>query len=168
VTAAPVPDPPGRGGRTVTFRRCPTWPGRPLTAGGRPRSYHRYASRSAAAQPDLGSAVAPATYVLARQKLICQTRDGAKVTTTCDVPATPQQRAERHPRVSAEDKTITEDVLAALNPGAIQRQLQARAAELLTLTTSMAAAAPGNPASSGPAQRASGPESTKPTTRILT
>ena len=80
------------------------------------------------------------TYFLAQQKLICKTRDGAKVTKKYDVPATPQQRAERHPSVSAEDKTIMEDVLAELNPAATQRQIQALTAELLTLTTSKAAA----------------------------
>ena len=79
-------------------------------------------------------------YFLAQQKLICKTRDGAKVTKKHDVPATPQQRAERHPSVSAEDKTIMEDVLAELNPAATQRQIQALTAELLTLTTSKAAA----------------------------
>ena len=66
-------------------------------------------------------------------------------------------------RVSAEDKTIMEDVLAELNPAAIQRQVQALTAELLTLTTSKAAAA--RPAVPAPAQRASGRESTKPATR---
>jgi len=66
-------------------------------------------------------------------------------------------------RVSAEDKTIME-VLAELNPAAIQRQVQALTAELLTLTTSKAAAA-ARPAVPAPAQRASGRESTKPATR---
>ena len=66
-------------------------------------------------------------------------------------------------RVSAEDKTIME-VLAELNPAAIQRQVQALTAELLTLTTSKAAAAT-RPAVPAPAQRASGRESTKPATR---
>ena len=66
-------------------------------------------------------------------------------------------------RVSAEDKTIME-VLAELNPAAIQRQVQALTAELPTLTTSKAAAA-ARPAVPAPAQRASGRESTKPATR---
>jgi hypothetical protein len=87
-----------------------------------------------------------------------------KVTKKYDVPATPQQRAERHPTVSAEDKTIMEDVLAELNPAAIQRQIQALTAELLTLTTSKAAAT-ARPAVPGPAQRASARESPKPATR---
>jgi hypothetical protein len=53
-----------------------------------------------------------------------------------------------------------EDVLAELNPAAIQRQIQALTAELLTLTSSKTAATarPGVP---GPAQRASARESTK-------
>ena len=56
-----------------------------------------------------------------------------------------------------------EDVFAELNPAAIQRRIQALTAELLTLTTSTAAA--GKPAVPAPAQRASGRESTKPATR---
>ena len=91
-------------------------------------------------------------YLPAQQKLICKTRDGAKVTTKDDHPVTPKQRAERPPTVSAEDKTIVEDVPAELNPAAIQRQIQALTAGLLTLTTSTAAAT-ARPAVPGPAQR---------------
>ena len=42
--------------------------------------------------------------------------------------------------VTAEDKAIMTDTYDELNPAAIQRQVQALTAELLTLTTSKAAA----------------------------
>ncbi len=56
------------------------------------------------------------------------------------------------------------DTLAGVNPAATQRQIQALTGELLTLTTSKAAAIrrPGLQAS---ATRASARESTKPATR---
>jgi len=79
-------------------------------------------------------------YFLAQQKLISKVRDGAKVTKKYDVPTTPHRRAERHKKVSAQDKTIMKDTLTGLNPAAIQRQIQALTAELLTLTTSKASA----------------------------
>jgi hypothetical protein len=79
-------------------------------------------------------------YFLAQQKLISKVRDGAKVTKRHDVPATPHRRADRHPAVTAEDKTIMTDTCTRLNPAAIQRRIQALTAELLTLTTSKAAA----------------------------
>ena len=56
------------------------------------------------------------------------------------MPTTPHRRSERHKSVSAQDKAIMKDTLASLNPAAVQRQIQAAAAELLTLTTSKAAA----------------------------
>ena len=89
-------------------------------------------------------------YFLAQQKLISKVRDGAKVTKRYDRPTTPQRRAERHQAVAAEDKTIMKDTLAELNPAAIQRQIQALTAELLTLTTSKAAAAHASPRSRPP------------------
>jgi hypothetical protein len=79
-------------------------------------------------------------YFLAQQKLISKVRDGAKVTKKYDVPTTPHRRAERHKTVSTQDKTIIKDTFTGLNPAAIQRQIQAAVAELLTLTTSKAAA----------------------------
>ena len=79
-------------------------------------------------------------YFLAQQKLISKVRDGAKVTKKYDVPTTPHRRSERHKSVSAQDKAIMKDTLAGLNPAAVQRQIQALTAELLTLTTSKAAA----------------------------
>ncbi|MGI8691815.1 MAG: hypothetical protein ACR2JK_02800, partial [Geodermatophilaceae bacterium] len=79
-------------------------------------------------------------YFLAQQKLISKVRDEAKVTKRYDVPATPHRRADRHPTVTAEDKAIMTDTYTGLNPAAIQRRIQALTAELLTLTTSKAAA----------------------------
>jgi len=79
-------------------------------------------------------------YFLAQQKLVSKVRDGAKVTKKYDTPTTPHRRAERHDAVTAEDKTIMNDTHAGLNPAAIQRQIQALTAQLLTLTTSKAAA----------------------------
>ena len=91
-------------------------------------------------------------YFLPQQKLISKIRDGAKVTKKYDRPATPHRRAGRHPAVCAEDKAIMDDTFAGLNPAAIQRQIQALTAELLTLTTARAAA-PAKPAA--PARAAS-------------
>src|SRR5664280_3850193 len=103
-------------------------------------------------------------YFLPQQKLVSKIRDGAKVTKTYDRPTTPQRRAEQHPAVTIEDKTIMTDTLAGLNPAAIQRAVQALTAELLRLTTGKARATvrPGLTATSS---RASGPESTTPATR---
>jgi hypothetical protein len=79
-------------------------------------------------------------YFLAQQKLVSNVRNGAKVTKKYDVPTTPHRRSERHTTVSDQDKAIMNDTFAGLNPAAIQRQIQALTAELLTLTTSKAAA----------------------------
>jgi hypothetical protein len=79
-------------------------------------------------------------YFLAQQKLVSKVRDGAKVTKKYDVATTPHRRSERHTAVSDQDKAIMNDTFAGLNPAAIQRQIQALTAELLTLTTSKAAA----------------------------
>jgi len=103
-------------------------------------------------------------YFLAQQKLISKVRDGAKVTKKYDVPTTPHRRAERHKEVSTQDKTIMKDTLTGLNPAAIQRQIQALTAELLTLTTSKASARR-KPKIATTVTRASAHESTKPATR---
>ena len=106
-------------------------------------------------------------HFLAQQKLILKVRHRAKVTKKYDIPATPHRRAERHQQVTDEDKAIMNDALTELNPAAIQRQIQALTAELLTLTTSKAAASTKPPIRAA-ATRASVHESTKPATRILT
>ena len=79
-------------------------------------------------------------YFLPQQKLISKVRDGAKVTKKYDKATTPHRRAERHETVAAQDKAILADTYADLNPAAIQRQIQALTAQLLTLTTSKSAA----------------------------
>jgi len=99
-------------------------------------------------------------YFLAQQKLISKVRDGAKVTKKYDTATTPHRRAERHDAVSVEDKTILADTYQGLNPAAVQRHIQALTCQLLTLTTHKSAAVP-KPALT----RASGHESTTPTTR---
>jgi len=103
-------------------------------------------------------------YFCPQQKLLSKVRHGAKVTKTYDTATTPSRRAERHETVTAEDKAILADTHTGLNPAAIQRQIQALTAQLLTLTTSKAgpAAKPANPAT---AKRAFADESTMPVTR---
>lgn len=71
-----------------------------------------------------------------QQKLVSKERHGAKITKKYDKPATPFQR------VLADKDTVQVSVKARLkrenlplNPAAIQRQVQALTAELLTLTT---------------------------------
>jgi hypothetical protein len=99
-------------------------------------------------------------YFLPQQKLISKVRNGAKVTKKYDKATTPHRRAERHDTVSAEDTAILADTYTDLNPAAIQRQIQALTAQLLTLTTSKAGAV-ARPVPT----RASADESTKPATR---
>jgi len=103
-------------------------------------------------------------YFLPQQKLVSKVRDGAKVTKKYDRPTTPHRRADRHEAVTGEDKTILTDVLTGLNPAAIQRQIQALTAELLTLTTSKTAA-PATPRITANSSRASAHESTTLATR---
>ena len=101
-------------------------------------------------------------YFLPQQKLISKVRDGAKVIKKYDRATTPHRRAERHDAVSVEDKAILTDTYTDLNPAAIQRQIQALTAQLLTLTlTTSKATAVIKPALT----RASADESTKPATR---
>ena len=79
-------------------------------------------------------------YFLPQQKLVRKVRDGAKVTKTYDKPLTPHQRARLHAKVSKQHKTIMKDSMEDLNPATIQPQIQALTSQLLTLTTSKAAA----------------------------
>jgi len=76
----------------------------------------------------------------------------------------PAPTADAHPSVSTKDKTIMSEGLVELNPGAIQRHIQALTAELLTLTTSKAAAA-SKPRVQAAPPRASTYESTTTATR---
>lgn len=99
-----------------------------------------------------------------QQKLISKACDGAKVSKKYDTATTPHRRAERHNKVSHQDKAILADTYAGINPAAVQRQIQALTSELLTLTTSKAA--PKSKASVDPSStRASSNESTKQTSR---
>ena len=103
-------------------------------------------------------------YFLPQQKLESKVRDGAKVTKKYDRPTTPYHRAAAHQAVTEQDKTIMKDTLAEVNPAAVQRQIQALTAELLTLTTSKAAAR-SKPQIPTLTKRASAHESTKKATR---
>jgi hypothetical protein len=105
-----------------------------------------------------------ANYFLPQQELISKVRDGAKVTKKYDAPTTPHRRADRHSTVTAQDRTIMSDTLAELNPAAVQRKIQAPTVELLTLTTSKAAAR-SKPQIPTVTKRASAHESTKTATR---
>jgi hypothetical protein len=99
-------------------------------------------------------------YFSPQQKLVSKVRDGAKVSKKYDTATTPHRRAERHEAISDEDKAILADTYSGLNPAAIQRQIQALTAELLTITTSKA-----GPAKKAPATRASSDEATNQTSR---
>ncbi|MGI8613250.1 MAG: integrase catalytic domain-containing protein [Nocardioidaceae bacterium] len=95
-----------------------------------------------------------------QQKLVSKTRIGAKTIKKYDLPATP------YTRVLADDGTVLKAVKTSLtkenkplNPAAIQRQIQALAAELLVLTT-----AKRGPKTT-PDTRALSRDSTKPATR---
>ncbi len=98
-------------------------------------------------------------YFLPQQKLVSKVRNGAKVTKKYDRPTTPHQRAAASKKVSKEDTAIMNATLVDLNPAAIQRQIQAITAELLTLTTSKPAAR-SKPQIPTPTTRASAHEST--------
>jgi hypothetical protein len=86
-----------------------------------------------------GSAVAPHQLLPGSAEADLKTRDGAKVTTAVRRPGHPAAAGRATPHGQRRGKRIMEDVLAELNPAAIQRQIQALTAELLTLTTSTAA-----------------------------
>jgi len=99
-------------------------------------------------------------YFYPQQKLISKVRTGTKVSKKYDIATTPHRRAERHDTVSAEHETILADTYTAINPAAIQRQIQALTTELLTITTSKA-----GPAKKATPTRASMNESTNQTSR---
>ncbi|MGI8677749.1 MAG: integrase catalytic domain-containing protein [Jatrophihabitans sp.] len=103
-------------------------------------------------------------YFYPQQKLISKIRDGAKITKKYDPATTPHHRAERHAGVTDEDKNILTDTYAALNPAAVQREIQALTDQLLKITTSKATA-PAKPSTRAARTRASADESTTPATR---
>jgi hypothetical protein len=95
-----------------------------------------------------------------QQKLVSKTRNGAKMTKTYDTPKTPFQRVLADTgtvRKPAKTRLIREN--EPLNPAAIQRQIQALTAQLLTLTTSKK-----GPAAT-PSSRALSNDSTNQSTR---
>jgi hypothetical protein len=103
-------------------------------------------------------------YFSPQQKLISKVRDGAKVTKRYDVATTPHRRAEAHKSVTEKAKAQLAETYTSINPAAVQRQIQALTAELLTLVTTKARTA-GNPSAQMPATRASRDESTNQASR---
>jgi hypothetical protein len=103
-------------------------------------------------------------YFYPQQKLISKVRDGAKVIKKYDRATAPHQRAARHADVTAEDKFILADTYAALNPAAVQREIQDLTGQLLKITTSKAHPST-KPSARVTRTRASASESTKPATR---
>ncbi len=75
-------------------------------------------------------------YFQPQQKLISKVRTGAKVSKKYDTATTPFRRAIAHPSVPDDRKAAMTRTHALINPAAIQRQIQAVTARLLTMTTS--------------------------------
>ncbi len=123
--------------------------------------YHRYdtpgelelLNRIWARQTDLTNFFYP------QQKLIAKERIGAKVIKKYDTAQTPNQRAQGETSVSKKVKTTLARRYAQINPAAVQREIQALTAQLLTLTTAKKAPR------TQPAIRAKSDEATKPATR---
>ena len=70
-----------------------------------------------------------------QQKLISKVRDGAKITKKYDRAQTPYARALAHPTVTPLRRRHLTAQHASFNPAAVQRQIQALSADLLTLAT---------------------------------
>jgi hypothetical protein len=70
-----------------------------------------------------------------QQKLISKVRDGAKITKKYDRAQTPYTRALAHPTVKPLHRRRLTAQHASFNPAAVQRQIQALSADLLTLAT---------------------------------
>ena len=70
-----------------------------------------------------------------QQKLISKIRDGAKITKRHDDAQTPYARATAHPDVTALPRRRLAAQHTSFNPAAVQRQIQARCDQLLTLAT---------------------------------
>ncbi len=95
-----------------------------------------------------------------QQKLVSKTRIGAKTTKKYDLPATPYSRVLAGSGIVRKAvKTRLAKENKPLNPAAIQRQIQALADELLTLTTAKRGPKP------AASPRASSHDSTKRATR---
>ncbi|MEV7573341.1 transposase family protein [Pseudarthrobacter sp. NPDC089323] len=74
-------------------------------------------------------------YLLPQQKLVSKQRYGAKVTKKHDAPATPHQRAVRHPRMRKSPVIRMNATFKRIKPGALSRQILALTAELETLAS---------------------------------
>jgi hypothetical protein len=72
-------------------------------------------------------------YLLPQQKLIEKHRHGAKVFKKHDAPATPHQRAIRHPRMRKRPIIGMNTVFKQIKPAALSRQILALTAQLETL-----------------------------------
>jgi hypothetical protein len=70
-----------------------------------------------------------------QQKLISKVRDGAKITKRYDRAQTPYARALAHPGVKPLRRRRLTAQHTSFNPAAVQRQIQALCADLLTLAT---------------------------------
>ena len=103
-------------------------------------------------------------YFSPQQKLVTKVRDGAKVSKKYDVATTPYRRADAHKSVTKEVKAQLAETYTGINPAAVQRQIQALTAELLTLVTNKARAA-GKPSNESTLTRASEDESTNQASR---
>lgn len=99
-----------------------------------------------------------------QQKLISKVRNGAKVSKKYDTAAIPNQRAQRHNKITKKSKTALTKTYKDLNPAATQRQIQALTQELLTLTTAKSAATR-KPSVMPTATRTFSSEATNPATR---
>jgi hypothetical protein len=77
-------------------------------------------------------------YFYPQQKLVSKVRTGAKVSKKHDKARTPFHRAIDHPTMTVERIVALTRTYSLINPAAIQRQIQALTAQLLTITTSKA------------------------------
>ena len=77
-------------------------------------------------------------YFYPQQKLVSKVRTGAKVAKKHDKARTPFHRAIDHPTMIVERIVALTRTYSLINPAAIQRQIQALTAQLLTITTSKA------------------------------
>lgn len=103
-------------------------------------------------------------YFSPQQKLVSKVRDGAKVIKRYDVATTPYRRADAHASVTTDVKAQLAEIYMGINPAAVQRQIHALTAELLTHVTNKARAT-GTPCSQAAITRASQDESTNQTSR---
>jgi hypothetical protein len=99
-------------------------------------------------------------YFCPQQKLVYKARDGAKVIKKYDTAATPQQRAQAHPNLPTTAKADLTRTYLDINPAALQRHIQARINELVTLTVTKA-----GPQRKAPPKQASANDATNQLTR---